>query len=215
MKEASAAGRLQDEFEVTTQEALLQLYGEPAEASLRKEVGYLHPLYQRYVQASPFVALATSGPEGLDVSPRGDPAGFVQVLDEKTLLLPDRRGNKRIDSLRNILHDPRVALLFLIPGTGETLRINGRATISTDPQWLERFSVGAAKPLSVLKIAVETVFFQCSRATLRARLWDGGAHVQPGSLPSAGTILEALSQARIDGRRYDAELPDRLRQTLY
>ncbi len=116
MKEASAAGRLQDEFEVRTHEALLQLYGEPAEASLRKEVDYLHPLYQRYVQASPFVALATRGPDGLDVSPRGDPAGFVQVLDEKTLLLPDRRGNKRIDSLRNILHDPRVALLFLIPG---------------------------------------------------------------------------------------------------
>ncbi|VFR20668.1 Phosphohydrolase (MutT/nudix family protein) [plant metagenome] len=191
------------------------LYGSPAAASIRKEIDYLHPHYQAFVKAAPFVALATQGPDGLDVSPRGDPAGFVHLHDDRTLLLPDRRGNNRIDSLRNIVHDPRVALLFLIPGVGETLRVNGRAVITTDPGLLARFAVAGKLPLSVLVVHVEKVFFQCSRAVLRARLWDPAVQIARTALPSTGTILQDLSQAEIDGKAYDAALPGRVKATMY
>ncbi|VFR22508.1 Phosphohydrolase (MutT/nudix family protein) [plant metagenome] len=191
------------------------LYGTPAAASIRKEIDYLHPHYQAFVKAAPFVALATQGPDGLDVSPRGDPAGFVHLHDDRTLLLPDRRGNNRIDSLRNIVHDPRVALLFLIPGVGETLRVNGRAVITTDPGLLARFAVAGKLPLSVLVVHVEKVFFQCSRAVLRARLWDPAVQIARTALPSTGTILQDLSQAEIDGKAYDAALPGRVKATMY
>ena len=152
---------------VTDAAALQALYGEPGEASLKKEVDHVHPHYRAFIEAAPFAALATCGPDGLDVSPRGDPAGFVVVEDEKTLLLPDRRGNNRIDSLRNILADSRAALLFLVPGVNETLRVNGRARISVDPALLARFDIDGKSPRSVLVVDVETVYFQCSRALLR------------------------------------------------
>lgn len=200
---------------VTDLAALEALYGTPAAASIKKEIDYLHPHYQAFVKAAPFVALATQGPDGLDASPRGDPAGFVHIHDDKTLLLPDRRGNNRIDSLRNIVHDPRVALLFLIPGVGETLRVNGRAVISTDPEWLARFAVEGKLPLSVLVVHVEKVFFQCSRAVLRARLWDPAVQIARTALPSTGMILQDLSQAEIDGKAYDAALPGRVKATMY
>lgn len=138
------------------------LYGTVARPSVAKETDHIHPAYRPFIAASPFVALATSGPEGLDVSPRGDPAGFIEIEDDKTLLLPDRRGNNRIDSLRNILHDNRVALLFLIPGIGETLRVNGTAAISTDPALLERFAINNQLPKTVLRITVESVFFSAA-----------------------------------------------------
>lgn len=195
--------------------ALERLYGTPVAASIKKEVSYIHPHYGKFIEAAPFALLATSGPGGLDVSPRGDPAGFVRIHDEKTLLLPDRRGNNRIDSLRNIIHDPRVALIFLIPGVGETLRVNGRAAISADPALLEMFAIDGKTPLSVLIISVETVFFQCSRAILRSHLWDSAKHIDRTMLPSAGTILQDLSNAEIDGQRYDTELPTRLKTTVY
>lgn len=200
---------------VTDLAALEALYGTPAAASIKKEIDYLHPHYQAFVKAAPFVALATQGPDGLDVSPRGDPAGFVHLHDDRTLLLPDRRGNNRIDSLRNIVHDPRVALLFLIPGVGETLRVNGRAVITTDPVLLARFAVAGKLPLSVLVVHVEKVFFQCSRAVLRARLWDPAVQIARTALPSTGTILQDLSQAEIDGKAYDAALPGRVKATMY
>lgn len=196
-------------------QALEALYGVPAAASLKKEVDYIHPYYRKLVEASPFVVLATNGPDGLDASPRGDPAGFVRVCDQETLLLADRRGNNRIDSLRNIIHDPRVALLFLIPGVGETLRINGEATISTDPALLEQFSLQGKLPSTVLIIKARKVFFQCSRAVLRSRLWDPTLHVPRTSLPSTGTILETLSNAEIDGAKYDSDLPERVQKTMY
>ncbi|GAB3471849.1 pyridoxamine 5'-phosphate oxidase family protein [Massilia terrae] len=196
-------------------ESLERLYGVPAAPSIRKEVDYLHPHYRAFIEAAPFVALATSGPQGLDVSPRGDPAGFVHVEDEHTLLLPDRRGNNRIDSLRNIIADPRAALLFLIPGVAETLRVNGRAEILADPALLERFAIGGKAPRTVLRMRVETVFFQCSRAVLRSRLWDPNAQVDRASLPSAGTILAALSGGEVGGQQYDDELPARLKTTMY
>lgn len=200
---------------ITSTSALEALFDAPAAASIAKEVAYIHPHYKSMIEASPFAVLATSGPDGLDASPRGDAPGFVVVEDEMTLLMPDRRGNNRIDSLRNIVADPRVALLFLIPGVGETLRVNGRASIVAAPELLARFAVDGKAPKCVLVIKVEAVYFQCARAILRSRLWDAAASRQGAGLPSAGTILSALSGNAIDGGKYDQELPARQRSTLY
>jgi PPOX class probable FMN-dependent enzyme len=194
---------------------LERLYGAPAGAAVEKETSYIHPHYRTLIEASPFVVLATCGPEGLDTSPRGDPAGFVAVEDEHTLLIPDRRGNNRIDSLRNIISNPHVALLFLIPGIGETLRVNGRAIISTAPSLLERFDMGGKAPRSVIVVSVDTVFFQCSRAIFRSKLWDPAQHVERTSLPSLGTMIADISKSRIDAKDYDAGLYDRLKSSLY
>ena len=203
-----------DPAAITKLEQLHALYGAPAEASLRKEAPFLPPVYRRWIEASPFAVLATSGPEGLDASPRGDPAGFVVVEDDKTLLLPERRGNNRIDSLRNILADPRVALLFFIPGVGETLRVNGRAAITIDAALLDRLEVDGKRPQCVLRISVDQVFFQCARAMHRSQLWSGGTE-RPDGVPTAGEMLQALTAGGIDGVRYDADLPQRQRATLY
>jgi hypothetical protein len=196
--------------------ALEALYDQsPAEASILKEKDRVVPVYRALIEASPFAALATRGPEGLDCSPWGDGPGFIRVRDDKTLLLPDRRGNNRIDSLRNIVRDPQVALLFLIPGLGETLRVNGRAAISVEPALLESFSVDGKAPKSVLVIAVEAVYFQCARAIVRSDLWNPHKHVARSALPSAGQILAALSRSGFDGEAYDRALPERQRATLY
>ena len=204
-----------EEHRVNNVAALERIYGAPEGAAVEKEINYIHPHYRTLIAASPFVVLATGGPDGLDTSPRGDPAGFVLVDDEKTLLIPDRRGNNRIDSLRNIIADPHVALLFLIPGVGETLRVNGRALISTAPTLLERFSVGGRPPRSVIVVQVDTVFFQCSRAVSRAKLWDPAQHIKRRSLPSLGTIIEDISQSRINAENYDRGLYERLQASLY
>jgi PPOX class probable FMN-dependent enzyme len=196
--------------------ALEALYDQsPAQASILKERDRVVPVYRALIEASPFAALATRGPEGLDCSPRGDGPGFIRVRDDRTLLLPDRRGNNRIDSLRNIVRDPQVALLFLIPGLGETLRVNGRAAISVEPALLESFSVDGKAPKSVLVIAVEAVYFQCARAIVRSDLWNPHKHVARSALPSAGQILAALSRSGFDGEAYDRALPERQRATLY
>jgi len=200
---------------ITTIADLESLYGEVNKGSLLKETDRIVPEYRALIEASPFLALATRGPEGLDCSPRGDGPGFLRVEDEKTLLLPDRRGNNRIDSLKNIVRDPGVALLFLIPGIGETLRVNGRAAISVEPSLLESFSVDGKAPRSVIAITVEAVFFQCARAILRSELWNPQKHVARGSLPSAGRILAALSDNEVGGDAYDKELPERQRTSLY
>ena len=204
-----------DPHRIVDVDALAALYGQPGETSLRKEVDRLHPVYRALIEASPFAVLATSGPDGLDASPRGDAPGFVAIDDDTTLLLPDRRGNNRTDSLRNVIHDPRVALLFMVPGIGETLRVNGRAHISVEPALLARFAVDAKLPRSVLVVQVEAVYFQCSRALVRSALWDPGRHVARASLPSPGAILSALTAAQIDGEAYDRDLPARVRSTLY
>lgn len=201
--------------DIADAEALRKLYGWPAETSLAKECDHVHPLYAPYIEAAPFAVLATRGPHGLDTSPRGDGPGFVQIADAKTLLLPDRRGNKRIDSLRNVLHDPGVALLFLIPGVPEALRVNGLARISTAPALLERCAHEGVLPLSVLVVEVKLVFFQCARAVKRAGLWDSAAQIDRGRLPSPGLILQTLSADAIDGVAYDGELQERQRRTLY
>jgi len=200
---------------ITDADALQALYGAPGEASLKKEVDHVHPHYRAFIEAAPFAVLATSGPGGLDASPRGDPAGFVVVEDEKTLLLPDRRGNNRVDSLQNVLADPRVALLFLIPGVGETLRVNGTARISVDPVLLARFEMDGKLPRSVLIVDVQTVYFQCSRALLRSRLWDAATQVPRSALPSVGRVLSDLTAGTFDGVAYDRDLPARVASTLY
>jgi PPOX class probable FMN-dependent enzyme len=200
---------------ITTLSELEAVYGEINKGSLLKETDRVVPEYQAFIEAAPFVALATRGPEGLDCSPRGDGPGFVRVRDEKTLLLPDRRGNNRIDSLRNIVRDPSVALLFLIPGIGETLRVNGRAKISVELSLLESFAIDGKAPKSVIAITVEAVYFQCARAILRSELWNPQKHVARGSLPSAGQMLAALSNNQVGGEAYDKELPERQRTTLY
>lgn len=200
---------------VTTLEALEALYGTVARPSMVKEVDHLHAAYRPFIEAASFVVLASSGPGGLDASPRGDQAGFVHIEDDKTLLLPDRRGNNRLDSLRNIVQDPRVALLFLIPGIGETLRVNGAAQISVQPDLLQRFSVNGQAPRSVLRITVSSVYFQCSRAVIRAGLWDAERQLERSALPTPGQILKAVSADEIDGQAYDAALPGRIANTLY
>jgi PPOX class probable FMN-dependent enzyme len=200
---------------VTSVEALGRIYGEPYGPSIAKEADRITTQYQAFIEAAPFFALATAGPDGLDCSPRGDAPGFVRVHDEKTLLVPDRRGNNRIDSLRNILHDPRVALLFLIPGCGETIRVNGRAAISTDPALAQSFLVDGKSPRAVLVVSVERVFYQCAKAIVRSKLWDPSRHIDRKSLPSNGTILAELTEGRLGGEAHDREAPARLKATLY
>lgn len=191
------------------------LYAQPAGASLAKEVDYLHPYYRAFVEASPFCLLSTMNDKGGDCSPRGDAPGFVQILDDRTLLLPDRRGNNRIDSLRNIIADPRVGLLFLVPGVNETLRVSGTATVSTDPDLIARCVVQGKPPTTVLVVSILSVFFQCARALVRSQLWSADAQIPRDALPSTGTMVAGLSQNAIDGVAYDRDLPERMRQTLY
>ncbi|HET7880748.1 MAG TPA: pyridoxamine 5'-phosphate oxidase family protein [Acetobacteraceae bacterium] len=195
--------------------ALRALYGEPSEPAIAKEVDHVHPHYRAMIEASPFVVMATCGPDGLDVSPRGDPAGFVVVEDERTLLIPDRRGNNRTDSLTNLIDDPRIALLFLIPGVGETLRVNGRADISVDPVLLARFPAQGKLPRSVIVVHVERVYFQCPKALVRSDLWNPAKHMERRSLPSSGTILADITRGRVGGPEYDAAYPERLKATIY
>ncbi|MDX5409359.1 MAG: pyridoxamine 5'-phosphate oxidase family protein [Thauera sp.] len=204
-----------DPHAITTLEQLDALFGSVAAPSLNKEIDHIHPLYRQMIEASPFVVVATSGPDGLDVSPRGDPAGFVAVDDERTLLLPERRGNNRVDSLRNLVHDPRIALLFLIPGVGETLRVNGRARIRTDPALLERFRMQGKLPRCVLAVSVERVYFQCARAIQRSGLWNPPPDDAKSRVPSPGRILDALTGGEVEAEGYDRELPGRQRDTLY
>ena len=200
---------------VTTLEELETLYGAVAQPAIIKEVDHIHPIYRPFIEASPLAVLATTGPGGLNATARGDPAGFIHIEDEHTLILPDPRGNNRVDSLRNILADPRVALLFFIPGVGETLRVNGTAKIIVCPDYVDRFAVSGKPPKTVLRIDVKSVLFQCMRAVMRSEIWKQESQVDRKSLPSVGTILRALSQAAIDDQVYDQEAPQRLANTLY
>ena len=191
----------------------------PSDASLIKESAVITDTYRTLIEAAPFVALASSGPEGLDCSPRGDLNGFVRIHDPKTLMIPDRRGNNRIDTLRNIVRDPRIALLFLIPGSGTTLRVNGTAQLSIEPELLDSFAEHGKPPRSVIVIHIETIYFQCARAIMRAKLWDPASQIDPKSLPSAGDILSEQSIVRnddpFDGGAYDAEWPGRAAKSLW
>ncbi|HWU13060.1 MAG TPA: pyridoxamine 5'-phosphate oxidase family protein [Caulobacter sp.] len=201
---------------IDTLEALEGLYmPAPAPASTVKVADRITPHYRALIEASPFLALATAGPEGLDCSPRGDQPGFVRVHDERTLILPDRRGNNRIDSLRNVVRDPRVALMFLIPGLGTTFRINGRAVVSADPGLLESFAVDGKAPRTCLVITVVEAYFQCARAIVRSGLWTAESQVDPRSLPTPGAMLAAMSGDAVGGEAYDKAWPERAAASLW
>jgi uncharacterized protein len=187
----------------------------PAQASTAKEIDHLIPEYIQLIAASPFVALATSGPEGLDCSPRGDLKGFVKVIDNKTLAIPDRRGNNRVDSLRNIIRDPRVALLFMVPGSGTTFRVNGQAHITVDSILLNCFAVDGKVPRSAIVVSIEACYFQCARAIKRSDLWNAEKHVDEGLLPTPGQVLERLTKAEINATKYDAEWPEKAKSTMW
>ena len=201
---------------ITTTEQLDRLYTDaPYGPAIFKETDRITSQYRKLIEAAPFVVVATSGPGGLDCSPRGDPPGFVRVIDEHTLLIPDRRGNNRIDSLRNLVHDPRIALLFLIPGVGETMRVNGRARISTDPKLTESYAMNGKVPKCVLVVTVERAYFQCTKAVIRAKLWEPESKVDRKTLPTPGSILAELTDGKMGGPEHDRLAPERVKATIY
>ena len=201
---------------ITTAAELEKLYSDaPYGPAVFKEADRITPQYRKLIEAAPFCVVATCGPEGLDCSPRGDPPGFIRVLDAHTLVVPDRRGNNRIDSLRNLVRDPRISLLFLIPGVGETMRVNGRAIISTDPKLTESFAMNGKVPKCVLVVTVERAYFQCTKAIIRSKLWDPASIVDRKSLPTPGSILAELTDGKMGGPEHDRAAPERIKQTIY
>lgn len=203
----------EDHF-IQTMDQLKALYPDPLENSIRKETPVINDEYRSLIEASPFVAIASIGAGGMDCSPRGDQPGFVRVLNETTVVIPDRRGNNRLDTLKNIVENPRVALLFLIPGLNETLRINGTARLTTDPNLLESMKVNERLPACAIVIHIETMYFQCARALKRSQLWNASNHVNKSDLPSAGSLLKSVIEA-FDSNAYDEVLEERQAQTLY
>ncbi|WP_433865895.1 pyridoxamine 5'-phosphate oxidase family protein [Ralstonia wenshanensis] len=191
------------------------VYGAPNPRSLLKEIDHLNADYRAFVEASPFIVLSSVGAQGTDASPKGDAPGFVRILNERLLAIPDRPGNNRIDNLRNIVEDGRVSVLFIVPGVGETLRVNGTATISADPELLTSLAVQGKLPRSVILVQVQTVYFHCSKALVRSKLWERGAQDTKPAVPTAGQILQHISGGAFDGDAYDRELPERLKTTLY
>ncbi|MFQ6553346.1 pyridoxamine 5'-phosphate oxidase family protein [Aestuariibius insulae] len=197
---------------LTSEDELLALYGTPRPASTVKVARHLTPEYRAWIEAAPFCALATVGPKGTDCSPRGDDGAVVQIVDDTTLALPDRRGNDRIDTLRNIIRDPRLSLMFLVPGSATVIRVNGTGRIAADPGTLERFAIHGKAPRSVLFIEIGEIYFQCARAVLRAGLWTGQ---EAPDLPTPGDILASMTEGEVGGPSYDAAWPDRARKTMW
>ncbi|HUJ56102.1 MAG TPA: pyridoxamine 5'-phosphate oxidase family protein [Gaiellaceae bacterium] len=189
---------------------LRDILGEPAELVRKKVADRLNPLTRQFVERAPFVVVATGRPDGgLDVSPRGDPAGFVRILDERTLLLPDRPGNKLADTLTNLLEDDRIALLFLIPGVNDTFRVNGRARIVDDPELLAPSEVDGKAPQLGILVEVEEAYTQCPKALLRSELWNPERHVDRSELPSSGAILRSIADPELDVEEYEEARADR------
>ena len=191
------------------------IYGEIAPAATLKVLDHISPHYGQFIQAAPFVILSTSGPEGLDCSPRGDPRGFVRIHDARTLMIPDRRGNNRVDSLRNIVRDPRIALLFMIPGIGETMRVNGLAHLSADSALRTSFAMEDKVPACVIVIEVREIYTQCQKALARSKLWDPATQISRSDLPSVGTMLQTITSGAFDGKAYDEAYPERMKRTIY
>jgi PPOX class probable FMN-dependent enzyme len=200
---------------INTVEQLEALYGVPHERAVRKEIDFLNEDYRAFIQAAPFLVMASAGAAGTDCSPKGDAAGFVAILDERTLAIPDRPGNNRVDNLRNIIEDGRVSLLFIIPGIGETLRVNGHASISVEPALLQSFAVRDKLPRSAIVVHVEAAYFHCSKAAVRSSLWDASQHLSRDRLPSAGAMHKRLAGGDFDAETYDRELPARTQAGLY
>jgi hypothetical protein len=195
---------------IRSEAELREIIGAPTELVAGKVADRLNGLTRQFIECSPFVCVATGSPDGgLDVSPRGDPAGFVRILDERTLLLPDRPGNRIADTLTNLLADERIALLFMIPGVGDTFRVNGRAEIVDDAQLLAPSSVGGRAPRLGLLVTIEECYTHCSKALIRSDLWNPDRHVDRSELPSSGEILRAVSDPSLDAAEYDRERSDR------
>ncbi|MDH4116807.1 MAG: pyridoxamine 5'-phosphate oxidase family protein [Acidimicrobiia bacterium] len=200
---------------ITSVDELEELYGKPGATSLEKETATITTEYRRLIEASPFVTIATVGSGGMDCSPKGDPPGFVRVLDETTLAIPDRRGNNRLDSLRNLIEDPRIGLLFLIPGLGETLRVNGTARLTTDAELRQSFEIRGTLPTAVITVAVESVYFHCSKAIIRSDLWNPERHVADSDAPSCGSILAEIRAEPVNVDEIDTEYERRQLENLY
>jgi PPOX class probable FMN-dependent enzyme len=200
---------------IATIEELEAIYGQPGETSTVKVADRITPSYRTLIEKSPFAARRAVETLRSRSRQRGDLAGFVRIHDERTLMMPDRRGNNRVDSLRNIVRDPRLALLFLIPGSGSTLRINGRAQVSADPALLASFKMDGKAPRTVIVMRVGEVYFQCARAIVRSDLWNPDKHVDPKTLPTPGQILAEMSANRVGGEEYDRAWPERARQSLW
>ena len=194
---------------------LAVLYPSVVETAVIKEVDALTSSHRAYIEASPLVLVATAGAEGLDCSPRGDPAGFVRIADERTLLIPDRRGNNRLDSLKNIVLGGRIALLFLVPGIGVTLRVNGTAVLTDDEDLRRSFTMEGKVPATVIVITISSVYTQCPKALIRSHIWDPALHRDPSDLPTPGQILEEITAGAFEAAPYDAAYPQRLRETIY
>jgi PPOX class probable FMN-dependent enzyme len=196
-------------------EELEAIYGEPSTASLRKVSNHITPEYRKWIASSSFCALATVGPEGVDASPRGDWDEVVFELDERTLAMPDWRGNNRMDSLRNIVRDGRMALMLLTKGSDIVTRVNGRAEVSVSPGLLERFTVKGKAPRSIIVIHIEEIYFQCARAVMRAGLWDQENWPDISDLPTAGQILQAQTAGEMDGAKYDQDWPEKAKKSMW
>jgi uncharacterized protein len=200
---------------VTAVDQLATLYARPSERVLRKEIDHVDAVGRAFIAASPFLILATGGSQGLDCSPKGDKPGFVQVEDDGcTLLIPDRRGNNRIDSIKNVVEDPRVALIFLVPGANETYRVNGRARVSVDPALKRRFAVDGKEPTTVVVVAVEQAFQHCPKALVRSDLWKAGKGDRPKGVPTLGDFAAARTPGT-DSSTYDADYARRMPSELY
>ena len=198
---------------IETVEQLEALYGHPKDTSTRKVADRMVPVYERWIMASRFCVLTTVGPEGTDGSPRGDDGPVVELQDEKTLLMPDWHGNNRVDSLRNIVRDPRVSLMFMVPGSTNVVRVNGKAHLTADADMTGRFERKGAYPRSVIVIRIDEIYFQCSRAIMRSRLWTSGD--ESADLPSPGDMLKAMTEGEVGGADYDAEWPERARESMW
>lgn len=201
---------------IETVEQLEALYGKPGPASLEKVAGHVTAEYRTFIEAAPFAALATVAPDGIDCSPRGDKPGFVRVSDDgHTLMLPDRRGNNRVDSLSNVVRDSRVSLMFMVPGSGSIIRVNGNAYLSIESELLNSFTMDGKPPRSVMVMSVGEIYFQCARAVKRADIWNPELHVEPKNLPTPGQILANMTEGRVGGESYDTEWPERAKKTMW
>ncbi|EHM03049.1 pyridoxamine 5'-phosphate oxidase family protein [Acetobacteraceae bacterium AT-5844] len=205
---------MNDPHAITTLEDLQAHYAAPREIVMKKVADHIDPRTAGFIKGSPFCVLATFGERGPHCTPRGDAPGFVDVLDEKTIALPDRRGNNRIDALKDVIENPSVALLFLVPGVGETLRVAGKARLTADPALCERYAVQGQKPATVMLVAVEEVFMQCARAILRSKIWKGADKPAP-EVPTGGELLEVHTKGLIDAKDYDTVRAPAIGSTLY
>src|SRR5665213_888341 len=197
---------------IETESALRDVIGAPSVLVAGKVADRLNEIFREYIERSPFVCVATVSPEGgLDVSPRGDPAGFVRILDERTLLIPERPGNKIADTLTNVIATGRIALLFLVPGVGDSFRVNGSARITDDPDLLEQSAVEGQTPKLGLVITIEEAYTQCSKALVRSDLWNPENHVDPKAMPTTGQMLKAVSDPTLDVDEYERARVERYR----